>query len=113
MARGNGRLEEALTALVQAQAILVQNHATMVQTQAAFAARDVCAISVTIAFTRFTDRYRTRQGMRGLAIGSTGRHSRSPFITVRSTRIARHTRWRTASDVVPSIAAASVDEYPA
>jgi hypothetical protein len=28
-------------------------------------------------------------------------------------RIARHTRWRIASDVVPRIAAASCDEYPA
>jgi hypothetical protein len=38
-AQKNGRLEEALAALVQAQATLVQNMATLVQTQTAFVAR--------------------------------------------------------------------------
>lgn len=38
---GNGRLDEAMTVLVQAQATLVQAQATLAQNQAAFLARIV------------------------------------------------------------------------
>ena len=74
------------------------------------AARDVRAVLVALFFGRFTECQRTRVRLRASAIIEPHEFESLSVITVRSIRIARQTRCRTASDVVPRIAAASCEE---
>src|SRR5579872_1757941 len=78
-----------------------------VRVQTRRARRDVLAVLVALLVARFTQR--DRAGDRFDAIVHAVLHALSA-ITARSVRMARHTRWRTASAVVPRIVAASADE---
>lgn len=77
------------------------------------AGRNVLAIGMALRVARLSKGDRTRQYLRLSAVRSSLHESFSSFITCRNVFIARQTRCRTASALVPRICAASEDEYPA